>query len=78
MKEEPQIYLKESKSKLNFEFQLNRTEGAGNNSRNPESALEPSGVALLKESPQTYLKESKFKLNFEFQLNRNEAAGNNP
>ena len=78
MKEAPQIYLKKPKSKLNSEFQLNLTEGAGNNPRNPKSALEPPGEALLKEATQIYLKESKSKLNFEFQLNRTEGAGNNP
>ena len=81
LKEAPQIYLKKSKSKLNFEFQLNRTEGTENipwNPRNPELTLEPAGDALLKEAPQIYLKMSKSKLNFEFQLNRTEGAGNNP
>ena len=62
LKEASQIYLKTSKSKSNSKFQLNRTEGAGNNPWNPKSALEPAGDALLKEAPQIYLKKSKSKI----------------
>ena len=61
LKEAPQIYLKNPKSKLNFEFQLNRTGGAGNN---PKSALEPAGDVFSKEAPQIHLKDPKSRLNF--------------
>ena len=77
-KEAPQIHLKDPKSKLDFQFQLNRTKSAGINPWNPELALEPAGDALSKEAPQIYLKDSKSKLNFEFQFNRIEGAENNP
>ncbi len=53
--EVPNIPLEHLKVCLCTNFQLNRAIGAGNNLRNPKSALRAAGKALKMEVPNIYL-----------------------
>ncbi len=57
--EVPNIYLEYLKICLCTKFQVNRAIGAGNNPRNPESALGAAGEALRMEVPNIYLEHLK-------------------
>ncbi len=61
-----------------YKFRVNRAIGAGNNPRNPESALGAAGEALEIEAPNIYLEHLKICLCTKFRVNRATGAGNNP